>query len=122
MKNYLPENGRNPLEQSLILNLVARDAKEETYAFISKQLKDFPQDAEVAQDVFYALTDDPDMLSEVFLDMLPLVQQPNMLDGMLSVINTLLVSDSITGAPLIIYEKLLLDELDKGLQRPGADA
>ncbi len=121
MKNYFPENGRSPLEQSLILDLVARDAREETYAFIGKQLKGFPKDAEVAQDVFYALTDDTDMLSDVFMDMLPLVKQPNMLDGMLSVINSLLVTDSITGAPLMPYEEMLMDELEKGLQTPGAD-
>jgi hypothetical protein len=121
MNNYFPENGRNPLEQSLILDLVARDAKEETYAFISKQLKAFAIDASVAQDVFYALTDDTDMLSEVFADMLPLIKNPNMLDGMLSVINTLLVTDSIKAAPLLPYEERLMNELENGLKTPGAD-
>ena len=122
MKEYGQPKGRTWLEQSLLLEMIALQPRENTYRFIADQLISVPPDSLIAEDVFYALCDDPDELYEVFPDLLPLITHPSMQNGMLAVINTMVESDSVKPHVVLPYERQILSVLQKGLENPARES
>jgi hypothetical protein len=118
MKAYLQPSERTLLEQSLLLNLIAQDPRSNTFRFISEQLLSVPADSLIAEDVFYSMCNDPDELSFVFPDMLPLINHTSMQNGMLALINNMLQRDSIKPEMILPYEKQILTLLEKGMETP----
>jgi hypothetical protein len=124
MKDYHREHGRNWMEQSLLLNLIANVPKEETYRFITNELLSVPKDTVVAEDVFFTLCNDLDVLTDFFPDLLPLIENKYMQNGMLAVINNLLQSDSILPGAIRKFEPTLLTIFENNLveyQREPSD-
>lgn len=115
IKDYDKPNGRNWMEQSLLLNLMANDPKEETYRFITAQLLSVPKDTVVAEDVFFTMCNDLDVLYDFFQELLPLIENPKMQNGMLAVINNLLQSDSIHPDAIRKHETTLLNILENNM-------